>query len=461
MKRFVWFGAFALLAVAWSNTPVHAQPCAGDCDGGNTVDISELITCVNIALGSADLATCTACDPDGNGSVDISELVSAVNAALDACPTPTPPPGFCGDHEINVPGEECDDGNNFGGDDCAANCTHEVKRTAPLDSDQSTSVAQLLGLKLNLRISGNQALIGGMPRDTTVFGAGGQVLFNPGEFPITLKAADLQFDPVVVTGIGCACVRAVEVPETYGPGNAGAGIVGCGDQGLSDIDVTISYDHNTTPGGMGNSGSAAGLPDDPECDDHTDFGNGLTSDACLEMDGGTCNPTNPHVRPPPAACNGPRVIAMSGGMGPRGSTLLRSRTAIQLLANATNGAESCHADRNPNGSCKAPDFGDDCVPCTEDDPQKGRPNTGLSTSGTISVIEYDAGNIAGFTVAEGQTCGSAPCTTKATGEPTDCDALRADPEHAPLSGALATGFVGFDAQGAGDTLTTTKLVAQK
>ena len=45
--------------------------------------------------------------------------------------------------------------------------------------------------------------------------------------------------------------------------------------------------------------------------------------------------------------------------------------------------------------------------------------------------------------------------------PTDCDALKADPQGAPLSGSLATGFVGFDAQGAGDTLTTTKLVAQK
>lgn len=61
-------------------------PCSADCDGSGTVGISELVTCVNIALGGVPLSTCTACDPDNSGTVGISELILAVNAALTTCP---------------------------------------------------------------------------------------------------------------------------------------------------------------------------------------------------------------------------------------------------------------------------------------------------------------------------------------------------------------------------------------
>jgi len=64
-----------------------SAPCAGDCDGSGDVGINELVTCVNIALGSGQLANCTACDPDSSGDVQINELVSAVNAALGGCPS--------------------------------------------------------------------------------------------------------------------------------------------------------------------------------------------------------------------------------------------------------------------------------------------------------------------------------------------------------------------------------------
>src|SRR5215468_6061528 len=70
------------LCLALSATSVKAQ-CAGDCDGDKTVAINELITCVNIALGSSDASTCTACDTNGDSMVSISELISAVNVALD------------------------------------------------------------------------------------------------------------------------------------------------------------------------------------------------------------------------------------------------------------------------------------------------------------------------------------------------------------------------------------------
>jgi hypothetical protein len=59
--------------------------CVGDCDGGNTVGIAELIRGVNIALGNAAVGTCPAFDTDADGQVGIAELVRAVLAALNGC----------------------------------------------------------------------------------------------------------------------------------------------------------------------------------------------------------------------------------------------------------------------------------------------------------------------------------------------------------------------------------------
>jgi hypothetical protein len=60
--------------------------CAGDCDGDGTVAINELISGVNIALGTAPVSTCEACDANEDGMVSISELIGAVNNALAGCP---------------------------------------------------------------------------------------------------------------------------------------------------------------------------------------------------------------------------------------------------------------------------------------------------------------------------------------------------------------------------------------
>ena len=60
--------------------------CPGDCNTSDSVTINELISCVNIALGSADLSSCAACDSDNSGSVAINELIAAVNAAQSGCP---------------------------------------------------------------------------------------------------------------------------------------------------------------------------------------------------------------------------------------------------------------------------------------------------------------------------------------------------------------------------------------
>ena len=60
----------------------------GDCNGDRMVAINELITGVNIALGSQTLNVCAAFDRNGNGDVTIDELLRAVGYALNGLPTP-------------------------------------------------------------------------------------------------------------------------------------------------------------------------------------------------------------------------------------------------------------------------------------------------------------------------------------------------------------------------------------
>ena len=65
---------------------VGPNGCVGDCDASHSVSISELVTGVNIALGSAQLSSCPAFDCQGNGTVPINCLIQAVNNALGTCP---------------------------------------------------------------------------------------------------------------------------------------------------------------------------------------------------------------------------------------------------------------------------------------------------------------------------------------------------------------------------------------
>lgn len=61
------------------------RPCAGDCDGSGDVTIEEIITMVNIALGTADLTRCRAGDADGSNSIEVNEIIQAVKNAAGGC----------------------------------------------------------------------------------------------------------------------------------------------------------------------------------------------------------------------------------------------------------------------------------------------------------------------------------------------------------------------------------------
>jgi RHS repeat-associated protein len=63
-----------------------ALACVGDCNGDRNVTVDELITGVNIALGTRLLGDCRSFDPNGDGEVTVDELITAVNNALSGCP---------------------------------------------------------------------------------------------------------------------------------------------------------------------------------------------------------------------------------------------------------------------------------------------------------------------------------------------------------------------------------------
>jgi alpha-tubulin suppressor-like RCC1 family protein/pimeloyl-ACP methyl ester carboxylesterase len=69
-----------------THTPTQAPPsCPGDCGGDGAVTIDELVTMVNIALGSRPVADCSAGDTSGDGEITIDEIIQAVNRALNGC----------------------------------------------------------------------------------------------------------------------------------------------------------------------------------------------------------------------------------------------------------------------------------------------------------------------------------------------------------------------------------------
>ena len=63
-----------------------APVCIGDCNGDGEVSISELISLLNIALGTATCDVCpSACDLE---PISIDVVIAAVNSALNGCNLP-------------------------------------------------------------------------------------------------------------------------------------------------------------------------------------------------------------------------------------------------------------------------------------------------------------------------------------------------------------------------------------
>ena len=71
-----------------AGTPTPTNPpsgCTGDCNGDGDVTVDEIVTGVNIALGSLPVSNCLAMDESGDGEVTVDEILRAINAALNGC----------------------------------------------------------------------------------------------------------------------------------------------------------------------------------------------------------------------------------------------------------------------------------------------------------------------------------------------------------------------------------------
>ena len=80
------------LASGWGSPNVAAlvrgftsQACRGDCNGDGTVTVDELVTAINIVLGTTAASECVSADANSDGAVTVDEIIEAANHALNGC----------------------------------------------------------------------------------------------------------------------------------------------------------------------------------------------------------------------------------------------------------------------------------------------------------------------------------------------------------------------------------------
>jgi pseudomonalisin len=62
-----------------------SHACRGDCNGDGTVTVDELVTAINIVLGTTPVTQCMSLDTNGDGVVTVAEAILAANHALNGC----------------------------------------------------------------------------------------------------------------------------------------------------------------------------------------------------------------------------------------------------------------------------------------------------------------------------------------------------------------------------------------
>ncbi len=69
-----------------TSTTTSSPTCTGDCNSDSAVTVDEIVTLVNIALGTTPITECEAGDTNNDGQITVDEIVTAVNNALNGCP---------------------------------------------------------------------------------------------------------------------------------------------------------------------------------------------------------------------------------------------------------------------------------------------------------------------------------------------------------------------------------------
>lgn len=68
-----------------SPTPTATPRCSVHCTGSGSVEITDVMQLVNIALGAVDLSSCDPGDLNRDGHITIDEIITAVDSAVNGC----------------------------------------------------------------------------------------------------------------------------------------------------------------------------------------------------------------------------------------------------------------------------------------------------------------------------------------------------------------------------------------
>lgn len=135
-----WVGA-ALVAIVVGAASARAQDgesCPGDCDDSGSVAVNEVVTGVNIALGSMPMEMCPQVDRGPDGHVTIDELVEAVTAMIKGCNCPV-------ESEVYASTFEAIQKAIFERHGCASQACHDaVTKQGGLDLTPSAAYANLI-----------------------------------------------------------------------------------------------------------------------------------------------------------------------------------------------------------------------------------------------------------------------------------------------------------------------------
>ena len=432
------------------------------------------------------------------------------------------------------------------GDPCSANCTFETASSAkfvkafctkgtvgaecdPNGTNQcgqtcgggacgcdggSQARVQLTILPLFLPVQGTQTYRYGKMRTDTVKGPSDKVLYQPGQIPLALRAPttrgepqtpDIVFNPIPLPGVNtCVCLRIFEQPA-FGPGLAGVGTIGCGDDGLTGADYMQAVNHNAGVISQDECLALAGQGQSPPSGVEVG-GTGTCSSTTLgecsgPASGGVtwwpdeaCNMTTQCNDPHPTICNYiPNPPTFSTTQGPQGSAVLSTYTSTSAIS----------GDGTCTHTCTPIETGMDCDPCTDDDRRQGIAQINYSVTGTASASVANANPAMGSTTPTGislsvgsltpcttdtncpagemercyndadptklcmtgdtcrcrKACGSTSCVTTATGKPFDCS-LQNQPEAFIPSGMAVSAFGALHAAAGADTVATTHFVIE-
>lgn len=372
-----------------------------------------------------------------------------------------------------------------GGDGCAANCTNETAAQVTLNGATSgVRVNALLFQVPDLEFDGTQTVKVGKPSPLDVTDPSGNPLFKTGEIPIVTRADSVEFVPIDVLGIACACLRGHPY-AAFGPGNSAMGVIGCSQSGLTDNNLAYSQDHrlfvvgdpkpSPTPGTYTiDDCTAAGGTMEPGggvCTTGKCVGGIAGKDCTKDKD---CNGFHPFV------CNGPLIIQSSGGSAGRGSarwSTYQSNTQIRtgcdmttctvndpVINPATLGVSTTgsvigsvlHANATPTpaksigvGSQLACDKNDtNCVPG-----ERCFDKASLDAGGTALCTKSSVSSLCTCRVTCKAGTAVVPCNVTAEGQGFNCDNLINNPATGLVGGMFVSSVPGLDTDTlSGDTV---------